>query len=61
MNIVNIIHIGEQVYRMDELPKDKQSEIWQKLNQQALEAIGYKMNETSVKEEINERVKKDND
>lgn len=42
MNIVNIIHIGEQTYRMDELPKEKQSEIWRKLNQQALEAIGYK-------------------
>lgn len=42
MNIVNIIHIGEQTYRMDELPKEKQNEIWQKLNQQALEAIGYK-------------------
>ena len=42
MNIVNIIHIGDQTYRMDELPKEKQSEIWKKLNQQALEAIGYK-------------------
>ena len=42
MNIVNIIHINGQSYRMDELPKEKQSEIWSKLNQQALEAIGYK-------------------
>ena len=48
MNIVNIIHIGDQTYRMDELPKEKQSEIWKKLNQQALEAIGYKMNQASA-------------
>lgn len=48
MNIVNIIHIGEQIYRMDELPKEKQIEIGQKLNQQALEAIGYRMNESSA-------------
>lgn len=48
MNIVNIIHIGDETYRMDELPKEKQSEIWQKLNQQALEAIGYKMNQASA-------------
>lgn len=60
MNIVNIIHVGDEVYRMDELPDEKQREIWRLLNKQALEAIGYKMNEVSVKEEINDRTKKDN-
>ena len=45
MNIINIIHIGDQTYRMDELPEEKRIEIGEKLNQQALEAIGYKMNE----------------
>ena len=60
MNIVNIIHVGNEVYRMDELPEEKQREIWRLLNKQALEAIGYKMNEVSVKEEINDRTKKDN-
>ena len=44
MNIVNIIHIGDQTYRMDELPEEKQNEIRIKLNQQALEGIGYKLN-----------------
>lgn len=61
MNIINIIHIGDQTYRMDELPEETQIKIWRKLNQQALEAIGYKMNQASVKEEINDRNKKDND
>ena len=61
MNIVNIIHIGEQTYRIDELPEEKRIEIGKKMNQQALEAIGYKMNQASVKEEINDRNKKDND
>ena len=42
MNIVNIIHIGDQAFRMDDLSKEKQKEIQLKLNQQALEAIGYK-------------------
>lgn len=45
MNIVNIIHIGDQAYRMDELPEEKQNEIRIKLNQQALEGIGYKLTE----------------
>lgn len=48
MNIINLIHIGDEVYRMDELPEEKQIEIWRKLNQQALEAIGYKMNQASA-------------
>lgn len=42
MNIVNIIHIGDKAYRMDELPKERQKEIWQRLNEQALKAIGYR-------------------
>ncbi len=42
MNIVNIIHIDGKAYRMDELPKERQKEIWQKLNDQALKAIGYR-------------------
>ena len=61
MNIVNIIHIGDQTYRMDKLPEEKQHEIGRLMNKQALEAIGYKMSKVSVKEEINERTKKDND
>lgn len=48
MNIVNIIHIGEKAYRMDELTEKEQREIWQKLNQQALECIGYKMQQASM-------------
>ena len=48
MNIVNIIHIGDQTYRMDELPEEKRIEIGKKLNQPALEAIGYKMNQASA-------------
>lgn len=42
MNIVNLIHIGEEVYHMDDLPEEKRLEIRERLNQQALEAIGYK-------------------
>lgn len=61
MNIVNIIHIGDKTFCMDELPEEMQREIGRLLNKQALEAIGYKMNEVSVKEEINDRTKKDND
>lgn len=48
MNIVNIIHIGDEEYLMDELPREKQIEIWRKLNQQALEAIGYKIQQASA-------------
>lgn len=48
MNIVNIVHIGNETYRMDELPNEKQNEIWQKLNQQALEAIGYRKQSTTT-------------
>lgn len=60
MNIINIIHIGDETYRMDELPEEKRIEIGKKLNQQALEGIGYKINQDSVKEEITGRTKKDN-
>lgn len=45
MNITNIVHIQGEVYRMDDLPKEQQKEIWIKLNQQALEAIGYRKTE----------------
>lgn len=48
MKIINIIHIANEEYRMEELSKEKQIEIWKKLNQQALEAIGYKINQASV-------------
>lgn len=48
MNIVNIIHIGDQTYRMDELPKEKQREIGEKLTRQSLQAIGYKINQASA-------------
>lgn len=60
MNIINIIQIGDQTYRMDELPEEKRIEIGKKLNQQALEAIGYKMNQVSLEGGINDRTKKDN-
>lgn len=58
MNIINIIHIGDETYRMDELPEEKRIEIGKKLNQQALEGIGYKMDPDYVKEKINVRTKK---
>ena len=48
MNIINIIHIGEETYRMDELPEERRREIWQKLNQQALEAVGYRKVEATA-------------
>lgn len=48
MNIVNIIHIGDQTYRMDDLPKEKQKEIGKLLNQQALEQIGYKRQQVTA-------------
>lgn len=48
VNIVNIIHIGDETYRFDELPKEMQSEIQQRLNMQALESIGYKMQKAST-------------
>lgn len=48
MNIINIIHIGEETYRMDELPEERRKEIWQKLNQQALEAVGYRKAEATA-------------
>lgn len=60
MNIINIIHIGDETYRMDELPEEKRIKIGEKLNQQALEAIGYKMNQDSAKEDIKGGTKKDN-
>lgn len=54
MNIVNIIHIGEQTYRMDELPEEKKREIGILLNKQALEAIEYKIQQDSAKQELEE-------
>ena len=30
MNIINIIHIGDETYRMDELPEEKQKEMEEK-------------------------------
>lgn len=45
MNIVNIIHIGDKSYNMDELPEEIQKEIGWRLNKQAMEAIGYRMRE----------------
>ena len=54
MNIVNIIHIGDKTYCMDELPEEKQREIGRLLNKQALEAIGYKMQLDSAKQELEE-------
>lgn len=54
MNIVNIIYIGDQTYRMDELSEEKQREIGILLNKQALEAIEYKIQQDSAKQELEE-------
>ena len=46
---------------MDELPEETQIKIWRKLNQQALEAIGYKMNQVSVEDGTTGSTEKEND
>lgn len=45
MNIVNYICIGDKVMRFDELTKEEQRMVANKLNEQAMRAIGYKRTE----------------
>lgn len=42
LNIVNYIIIGEKTVRFDELTKEEKREVANKLNEQALTAVGYK-------------------
>ncbi len=42
MIIKSMIHVGEEVYDFDELEEKKQIEIANKLNKQALEAVGFR-------------------
>lgn len=42
MTIINIIHVGEKTYNFDELSEEKKKEVAEKLNNQALSAVGYK-------------------
>lgn len=46
MNIVNLIHIGEEVYNMDDLPEEKRLEIGMQLTERSLVGIGYKKNQS---------------
>lgn len=41
MNIVNLIHIGDEVRNMDDLTPEEKEEIALKLNIQALTPLGY--------------------
>ena len=43
MNIVNLIHIGDEVFDFEELSAEKKVEVAQKLNEQAFEAIGCRI------------------
>ncbi len=42
LKIINIIHVGDDSFNYADLPEDKKAEISQKLNDQALSAIGYR-------------------
>lgn len=41
MNIVNLIHIGDEVYNLKDLSEEKRREIAVKLSIQALRSLGY--------------------
>lgn len=43
MNIVNLIHIGEEVLNFKDLSAEQKEEIAKKLNEQAFEAIGCRI------------------
>lgn len=43
MNIVNIIHIGEEVHNLEDLSPEKRQEIAGKLCLQALRPLGYEL------------------
>lgn len=42
LNIVNYVTIGEKTVRFDELSREQKREVANKLNEQALTAVGYK-------------------
>lgn len=42
LNIVNYITIGDKTVRFDELTKEQKREVANKLNEQALTAVGYR-------------------
>ena len=42
MNIVNLIHIGDEVKNLDTMSQEEKQKIALALNRQALEAIGYR-------------------
>ena len=42
MNIVNLIHIGDEVKNLDTMGQEEKRKIALELNRQALEAIGYR-------------------
>ena len=43
VNIVNLIHIGDQVYNFDDLDSEKKKEVADKLNEQVFEGLGCKI------------------
>ncbi len=49
MNIVNLIHIGDEVKNLDTMTPAEKKEIALALNSQALEAIGYRKVKTEEK------------
>lgn len=49
INIVNLIHIGDEVKNLDTMNPEERKAIAQALNQQALEAIGYRKTGTKDK------------
>lgn len=45
LNIVNLIHIGDEVKNLDSLSPEERKEIATALNTQALTALGYRCTE----------------
>lgn len=41
MKIINLIHIGDEVKKMDELTPEEKNQITKTLNAQALKPLGY--------------------
>lgn len=48
MNIVNLIHIGDEVFNLDDMSQEEKAKIAAQLNKQALESLGYKMREKTA-------------
>lgn len=42
MKIVNLIHIGDEIFNFDEMSQEDKNRIAEHLNKQALEPLGYK-------------------